>query len=123
MPLAGGLIAESLRIGAVLDDLGLTVRKISRANVGDVDAGQPLTWTFLDFEAPDEDALRLAAALSESLDPTLGWYCDFRTAHETFVVFGGRIFHYPRGDRTRRSEAEAYARSVGVPDPQIDWPE
>src|SRR6476660_258075 len=123
MPLAGGLIAESLRIGAVLDDLGLTVRKISRANVGDVDAGQPLTWTFLDFEAPDEDAPRLAAALSDSLDPTIGWYCDFRTADETFVVFGGRIFRYPRGDRTRRSEAEAYARSVGVPDPQIDWPE
>ena len=123
MPLAGGLIAESLRIGAVLDDLGLTVRKISRANVGDVDAGQPLTWTFLDFEAPDEDAPRLAAALSDSLDPTLGWYCDFRTADETFVVFGGRIFRYPRGDRTRRSEVEAYARSVGVPDPQIDWPE
>ena len=123
MPLAGGLIAESLRIGAVLDDLGLTVRKISRANVGDVDAGQPLTWTFLDFEAADEDAPRLAAALSDSLDPTLGWYCDFRTDDETFVVFGGRMFRYPRGDRTRRSEAEAYARSVGVPDPQIDWPE
>jgi len=91
--------------------------------VGDVDAGQPLTWTFLDFEAPDEDAPRLAAALSDSLDPILGWYCDFRTTDETFVVFGGRMFRYPRGDRTRRSEAEAYARSVGVPDPQIDWPE
>ncbi len=123
MALAGGLIAESLRIGAVLDDLGLTVRKISRANVGDVNAGQPLTWTFIDFEAPDEDAPRLAAALSDSLDPTIGWYCDFRTADETFVVFGGRIFHYPRGDRARRSEVEAYARSAGVPDPQIDWPE
>jgi hypothetical protein len=123
MPLAGALIAESLRIGAVLDDLDVTVRKISRANVGDVNAGQPLTWTFIDFEGPDGDAPRLAAALRDSLDPALGWYCDFRTDDETFVVFGGRIFQYPRGDRTRRSEAEAYARSVGVPDPQIDWPE
>src|SRR5437899_3167977 len=116
MALAGALIAESLRIGAVLDDLNLTVRKISRANMGDVDAGQPLTWTFLEFEAPEEDAPSVAAALSNALDPTLGWYCDFRTNNETFVVFGGRIFHYPRGDRTRRSEAEAYARSVGVPE-------
>jgi hypothetical protein len=123
MTLAGGLIAESLRIGAVLDDLDLTVRKISRADVGDVDAGQPLTWTFLDFEAREEDAPRLADALSHALDPTLGWYCDFRTADETFVVFAGRIFHYPRQDRTRRSEAEAYARSVGVPEAQLDWPE
>jgi hypothetical protein len=122
MPLAGGLIAESLRIGAVLD-IDLTVHKISRADVGDVDVGQPLTWTFLDFEAPEEDAQRLADALSRALDPSLGWYCDFRTADQTFVVFGGRIFRYPRDDRTRRSEVEAYARSVGVPESQLDWPE
>ena len=123
MALAGTLIAEGLRIGAVLDDLDLTVRKISRADVGDVSAGQPLTWTFLDFEAREADAPRLAEALSKSLDPTLGWYCDFRTTDETFVVFGGRVFHSPRGDRTARSEAEKYARSVGVPEEQIDWPE
>ena len=30
MTLAGGLIAESLRIGAVMDDVLLTVHKISR---------------------------------------------------------------------------------------------
>ena len=58
-----------------------------------------------------------------SLDPTGGWYCDFRTSNETYVVFGGRVLHYSRGDRTRRSEADAYARSVGVPEAQIDWPE
>jgi hypothetical protein len=123
MALVGTLIAESLCIGAVLDDLDLRVRKISRADVGDVSAGQPLTWTFLEFEAPDSEASRVAEALSGSLDPTVGWYCDFRTTDETFVVFGGRVFHYPRGDRTRRSEAESYARSVGVPEAQIDWPE
>jgi hypothetical protein len=123
LPLEGALIAESLRIGAVLDDLDLTVRKISRSDVGDVNAGQPLTWTFIHFEAPAEQAPRLAVALSNALDPTLGWYCDFRTTDETFVVFGGRVFRYPRGDRTRRSEAESYARSVGVPESQIDWPE
>jgi hypothetical protein len=123
MVLAGTLIAESLRTGTVLDDLHLRVTKISRADIGDVEAGQPLTWTFLEFEAADEDAPRLAEALSESLDPDVGWYCDFRTAQETFVVFGGRVFRYPRGDRAARAEAEAYARSVGVPDPQLDWPD
>ena len=123
MPLEGALIAESLRIGAVLDDLDLAVRKISRADVGDVSAGQPLTWTFIHFEADEGDASRLAEALSTALDPTGGWYCDFRTGNETYVVFGGCVFRYPRGDRTRRSDAEAYARSVGVPEAQIDWPE
>jgi hypothetical protein len=123
MPIAGGLIAESLRIGSVLEGVPLTVRKISRADVGDVEAGQPLTWTFLDFEAADEDAERLAAALAGVLETTCGWYCDFRGDDATYVVFSGRIFSYPRGERTGRAEAEDYARSMGVPDSQLDWPE
>ena len=123
MALTGTLIAESLRVGAVLDDLDLRVRKISRADVGDVDAGQPLTWTFVEFEAADDEAPRLMAALSESLDPNVGWYCDFRSADETFVVFGGRAFRYPRAGRAGRAEAVAYGRSVGVPDAQLDWPD
>ena len=123
MSLNGGLIAESLQIGKPLTGVTLTVRTISRADAGDADAGQPLTWTFIDFEAPEGDADELAAALHDVLDPALGWYCDFRTAQETFVVFSGRIFRYPRGDRARRAEVEQYARSVGVPESQLDWPE
>jgi hypothetical protein len=112
-----------LRVGSVLDGVELTVHKISRADVGDVDAGQPLTWTFLDFEAPDERREQLAEALSAALVPAGGWYCDFRNADETFVVFSGRIFRYPRGDPRGRAEAEEYARSVGVPEAQLDWPQ
>jgi hypothetical protein len=123
MPIAGGLIAESLRIGSVVDGVPLTVTRISRADVGDVEAGQPLTWTFLDFEADDECAEPLADLLSAVLDPVCGWYCDFRNADTTFVVFSGRIFRYPRGDQTGRAAAEAYGRSAGVPEPQLDWPE
>ena len=123
MTLAGGLIAESLRVGAVLDDVVLTVGKISRADVGDVDAGQPLTWTFIHFEAADEDADQLAESLSRVLDPTCGWYCDFRSADETFVVFADRIFRYRRGDPAGRAAAEQHGRSVGVPASQLDWPE
>ena len=123
MPVAGTLIAESLRVGSSVEGLALTVRKISRADVGDVDAGQPLTWTFVEFEADDSDAERLADALSGVLETAGGWYCDFRNDQETFVVFSGRVFRYPRGDRARRSEAEEHGRSVGVPEAQLDWPE
>ncbi len=123
MPIAGGLIAESLRIGSVLERVPLTVTRISRADLGDVDAGQPLTWTFLDFEADDEYAESLAALLSEVLEPTGGWYCDFRNSDTTFVVFSGRIFHYPRGDRAGRAAAEDHGRAIGVPESQLDWPE
>jgi hypothetical protein len=67
MVMVGTLIAESLRVGAVLDDVALTTIKISRADVGDVDAGQPKTWTFIEFEVRDEDAERLVDWLEHSL--------------------------------------------------------
>jgi len=51
------------------------------------------------------------------------WYCDFRTDEETFVVFAGRVFRYPRGEAESRAEAEAYDQFVGVPEAQLDWPE
>ena len=122
MPIAGGLIAESLRVDAVLD-VPLSVTRISRADGGDVDAGQPRTWTFIDFEVADADLELLVGALERALESRGGWYCDFRTAAETFIVFAGRSFRYPRRDIGGRAAAADYARSVGVPEAQLDWPE
>jgi hypothetical protein len=121
--IVGGLIAESLATGAVLDAVTLTVTRIWCAAAGDVDAGQPLTWTFIDFEAADDDVDRLAESLERSLRSAGGWYCDFRSETETFVVFAGRTFRYGRGDASGRTAAAAYATSVGVPTAQLDWPE
>ena len=67
MVVVGTLIAESLHVGALIDTVVLTATKIQRANVGDVDAGQPRTWTLIEFEASDEDAARLAKALERGL--------------------------------------------------------
>ena len=91
MTVSGVLIAESILKSSPLEGVTLHVRKVSRADVGDVSAGQPLTWTFM--------------------------------AEETFVVFAGHSFRYVRGDAEGRSQAEAYGRSVGVPETQLDWPE
>jgi hypothetical protein len=121
MTISGTLIVESMRVGSVLDG-GLHVTKISRAEAGDVDAGQPRTWTFLEFDAPDDDADRLSRALEGVLEHRGGWYCDFRTDEETFVVFAGRTFRYRRGDAAGRAAAADYGRSVGVPEAQLDWP-
>ena len=119
----GILLGESLRVGAKLDAVPFTVRSVSRAEAGDESAGQPRTWTYIHFEVPDADAESLADALSEALEREGGWYCDYRTAEETFVVFAGRICRYPRGEESGRREAAAYALSVGVPQSQLDWPE
>jgi hypothetical protein len=122
MVMVGTLIAESLRVGAVLDHVTLTTTKIARADVGDDDAGQPKTWTFIEFEVRDQDAERLVDWLERSLQQPGGWYCDFRSDDETFVVFAGRTFRYRRGDESRRAVAVEYGRSTGVPEAQLDWP-
>jgi hypothetical protein len=100
----------------------LTVTKISRATLGDAAAGQPELWTFIEFEADESQGRVLADALADVLDSPGGWYTDFRTADETFVVYAGRVFRYPRGDSAGRAAAADYGRSVGVPEDQLDWP-
>jgi hypothetical protein len=122
MAVVGTLIAESMQVGSALDRLELLATKITRADVGDMAAGQPRTWTFIEFEAADEAAAQLAGTLERMLEPTGGWYCDFRTDRESFIVFAHRTFRYRRGDEAARAAVVEYARSVGVPEAQLDWP-
>jgi hypothetical protein len=118
----GALIAESLRTGTNLENLTLTVRKISRFRPGDTTADQPDIWTVLDFEADEAGADELARALAAALDQP-GWYVAFRSPAETFVVFPGRILRYPRGDDLGRAQAAAYGRQLALPESQLDWTE
>lgn len=104
----GTLIAESLRVGAELGGVRLVIRKIRRLAAGDMAVGQPEPWTLVEFEADEADAEVLAGQLAEVLDRP-GWYTDFRTPAETFVVYSGRV-------------PAAYGRSLGVPEDQLDWP-
>jgi hypothetical protein len=117
----GAIVAESLRAGIALDGLPLTVHKIERVDAGLGD--QPRRWTLHWFEASEADADRLATALADALEPHGGWYADYHSDTEVTVVFSGRIFRYRRGDQVERTMVEKYARSVGVPDEQLDWAE
>lgn len=116
----GTVIAESLRVGADVEFPGLTVRKISRFRVQDGVPDQPDIWTTLVFEADDADAGGLAEPIAGVLGPS-GWYVDFRSAEETFVVFPDLVFRYRRGDQAARAQAQAHGR-LALPEPQLDWP-
>jgi hypothetical protein len=116
----GTLIAESLRTGTILENLALTVRRISRYRVPAPAPGQPGIWCALDFEADEAAAEELAHTFAAVLDPP-GWYVNFQSPSESFVVFPERIFRYPRGDAAGRAEAQAHGRLLGIPDPQLDW--
>ena len=122
----GTLIAESLRTGATLVEVPLVVRTVERLETASLSdeqraAGLPAVWTLLHFEVSDDDAERLAAELAAALGDA-GWYVDFHTAQESFVVFADRVWRYRTGDAAARAEVEDYARAAGVPEAQIDWP-
>jgi hypothetical protein len=118
--LEGTLIAESLRVGTTLADLNLIVRKISRYRSGGTTPDQPEIWTALDFEAGDSDARELAEVFAGVLDQP-GWYVNFQSPAESFVIFPGKIFRYPRGDAAGRAAAQAHGRQLAIPEPQLDW--
>jgi hypothetical protein len=117
----GAIVAESLRVGGAIDALPLTLRRLERVDAGI--AEQPPRWTLVWFEATDADADRLADQLADALEPRGGWYADFHSDSDVTVVFAGRIFRYRRGDEAGRAEVATYARSVGVPEQQLDWAE
>ena len=117
------LLVEGIRVGARLEGLPLRLVRIERYQMPTATPEQPPVWTMVKFEFDEDDAERVAAALSEVISEEGGWYTDFSLDDETFVIFADRIFRYRRGDRAGRAEAADYGRSVGVPDTQLDWEE
>jgi hypothetical protein len=117
----GVVIGESIREGTSMDGLNLVVHKFSRWRVPDLAEGQPEVWTIIEFES-SADPDKLGRQFADVLDGP-GWYVDFHTADTTYVVFPDKVMSYPRGDAEARTEVAAYARTVGVPDGQLDWRE
>jgi hypothetical protein len=116
----GAILAESLKPGAGFDGRGMRVIRCSRYEVSGAADYQPLIWTLIEFEAPATTSDALASELADSL-LSPGWYANWNSATDATVVFPGKIFHYPRGDQVGREKAQAHGRSVGVPEPQLDW--
>jgi len=117
----GYIIVEGIRLGSWLENLKLSLIRIERSEFRNPGPDQPAVWTTVHFES-SEYPERLATALSEALDDNPSrWYTDFATDLEKFVIFPKRVFRYPIGDLARRAEAQEYARSIGVPQWQVDW--
>jgi hypothetical protein len=120
--LQGALIAESLRLGVEVKVDGLRLTRLIRRDVSATTVpSQPGTWTFVEFEADDDRTDELAGRLAAALREEGGWYANFSVAGDHVVVFADRVFRYAKGDAAGREEVQAYGRSVGVPDHQLDW--
>ena len=93
--ITGTIIAESLRPGSGLAGIPLAVREIRRYPVHDVPDYQPVVWTAIEFEAADSAAEPLASSLAAILAEP-GWYVNYSSASETFIVYHDKIFRHPR---------------------------
>ena len=124
--LKGTIILESLRENASISGFQFVVREIGRGrpklSPQQVAAGFPSVWSAMEFELGEEMAENLAKSLSHALNP-IGWYANFSSQGETFIVYPGRIFRYPRGDPAGRAAAQAFGRTLGIPEHQLDWSE
>lgn len=120
----GTLITESLRVGATLEGFHLYVNRIYREKAElspeQVANGLSPIWTVIDFTLGSGEEERFAEGLSKALD-SFGWYVNFQSSNESFIVFAGRVFRYLRGDTDGRKQAQSYAREQGVPETQLDW--
>jgi hypothetical protein len=116
----GALLKESLNDETVLERLKVTTTSEFKQPRPSPD--QPSRWTAIFFEGNEDEADEIAEVLSGALKPR-GWYADFATASHKYVVLPKRVFKYALGDRQAEADAKAFARSVGVPERQLDWPE
>lgn len=118
--LHGAIIAESLLVGFVLEQVPLTVTRLSRTAITDPAPSQPEVWTLLEFEADSDNADVLSRHLSSGL-ASPGWYGSFDCDGEVWVIFPGRVFHYERANIATHNQVCRYAHAAGVPDDQCDW--
>lgn len=116
----GAILAESLPTGTTLAGHGMHILRLSRYEVTSAADYQPRIWTAIEFEARASAGQALAADLAGSLLAP-GWYVNWNSDTEATVVFPGKVFRYPRGDEAGRRAAQEHGRSVGVPEPQLDW--
>jgi hypothetical protein len=117
--LSGLILKESLSDLGLLDNLHITKTEVWQ--VTNAVAWQPSTWTAVSFEADEAQADQLAEQMSLALKPR--WYINASTSGLVYVIFTGRVFKYPKGDGNKRLAVQDYARSVGVPESQLDWGE
>jgi hypothetical protein len=116
----GGILAESLKPGTEFDGHGMRIIRWARYEITGAADYQPPIWTLIEFEAAASVSDALASELADRLLGP-GWYANWNSDTEATVVFPGKVFRYPRGDQAGREEAKAHGRSVGVPEPQLDW--
>lgn len=116
MKFTGLLLKESLKDMSVLDLI-----KITKEEKWDIDNAadfQPKVWNAVEFKGEGK-VEEIAESMSKAMNPR--WYLNISTDKEEFVVFLNKVFKYSKEDKEGKKKAQEYARSLNIPESQIDW--
>ncbi len=116
MKFTGLLLKESLKDMKVLN-----LVKITKEEKWDVDNAadfQPKVWNAVEFEGEGK-VEEIVECMSKAMNSR--WYLNISTNKEEFVVFLNKIFRYSKGNKKGKKKAQEYARSLNIPESQIDW--
>lgn len=121
MPFRGLLIKESLTDQSVLDQLTITKEEVW--DVENVAADQPSHWHAVWFEGPIAFADTIATKLAQSLKSNPAWYTNFTANQTVYVIFPNKVMTNTKGNHSQRNDVETYARTLSIPENQLDWSE
>jgi len=124
MNYTGTIIVESLLDTGVLAQVKILSTKV-----------EPVTkahhtpwlkkWTSHKVEITEDIAREVAQKISLYLDYThkSAWYADFKNDKDHYIIFKDKIFVVKKGDRQGYEQARKYGLSLGIPEPQVDFPQ
>lgn len=81
---------------------------------------QPDAWTAIRFEGEESRLNNFLERLSKSLKPK-AWYVTIKFRDKEYVIFPDKVFSYIIGDIETKNKAKDFARSIEVPESQLDW--
>ena len=112
----GLLLKESLNDLEVLKLVNII--KEEKWDIDNAADFQPNIWNAIEFNGQG-DVEEIAKKISKAMNPR--WYVNINTDIEEFVIFPNKIFRYTKGDKMGKIKAQKYARSLNIPESQIDW--
>jgi hypothetical protein len=118
MKYTGTLVLESLVSDSVLNFVNVKTRET--AELVDALADQPKTVTVITFEAGDDMVLAVAEEISRNL-ASGHWYADIGHEFEKIIIFHNKVVRFTPKETEKRQKAFDYARSLGIPESQIDF--
>lgn len=119
--LLGDIIEESLADKATLKSVKIVTTRISPVTAKHKTPWLK-QWTLHTIEVPEEDAGRVAEALSHGLEKEhTNWFIDFKNDTTHYVIFPDKVFKVDRSQSEQYKPVVSYGVKWGVPRHQLNF--